>query len=399
MNVNVRTLTSAVGGEDIEVVEQKGLGHPDTMCDAVAEAFGVALARHYLERFGALSHFNVDKALLCGGTSRPAFRGGRVLAPMQMFLAGRATREVGGIPVPVDEIAVEAGKAWVRANMHALDPDRHILWSCVARGGSTDLVDLFHLGGGLPSASWLANDTSIGVGYWPLSLLERTVLSASDRLRALARERPFVGEDVKVMGVRRGDDIHLTVACAFVDRYIADLEEYVGCRAEVAREVAMAAGQIAEREVATVVNAADDDARARIFLTVTGTSAEAGDDGQVGRGNRVTGLITPYRPMSLEAAAGKNPASHVGKLYSVTAQRIARAVVEQVWEVVEAHCVLVSGIGRRVDDPALVDVRLRTSTGVPSAVARARAAEIARAEIGAIGQLTLQMLAGTIRLF
>src|SRR5581483_7422190 len=105
---------------------------------------------------------------------------------------------------------------------------------------------------------------SIGVGYWPFSLREQTVLAASDRLRALARERPFVGEDVKVMGARRGDDIRLTVACAFVGRHLADVEDYLGRRAEVAREVAMAAGHTAEREVATVVNAADDDLRGRV---------------------------------------------------------------------------------------------------------------------------------------
>jgi S-adenosylmethionine synthetase len=50
-----------------------------------------------------------------------------------------------------------------------------------------------------------------------------------------------------------------------------------------------------------------------VYLTVTGTSAEAGDDGEVGRGNRVNDLITPYRPISLEAAAGKNPVTHVGQ--------------------------------------------------------------------------------------
>ena len=48
----------------VEIVEHKGIGHPDTMCDALAEAFGVALARDYRERFGRVLHFNVDKALL-----------------------------------------------------------------------------------------------------------------------------------------------------------------------------------------------------------------------------------------------------------------------------------------------------------------------------------------------
>ncbi len=55
------------------------------------------------------------------------------------------------------------------------------------------------------------------------------------------------------------------------------------------------------------VNTADDIKKKSVFLTVTGTSAEMGDDGSVGRGNRCNGLITPNRPMSMEATSGKNP--------------------------------------------------------------------------------------------
>jgi S-adenosylmethionine synthetase len=110
--------------------------------------------------------------------------------------------------------------------------------------------------------------------------------------------------------------------------------------------------------VKVVVNRADDLARGSIYLTVTGTSAEAGDDGEVGRGNRTSGLITPYRVMSAEAAAGKNPLTHVGKLYNVMASRIAAVLVENVAGVTAADCVLVSEIGRPVADPAIVDVAI-----------------------------------------
>lgn len=53
-------------------------------------------------------------------------------------------------------------------------------------------------------------------------------------------------------------------------------------------------------KVTVVINAADNYEKDIVYLTVTGTSAECGDDGQVGRGNRANGLITPYRPMTLE---------------------------------------------------------------------------------------------------
>ncbi len=396
MDLVLTPLPQSAGPGEIEVVEHKGLGHPDTMCDALAEAFGTALGRYYVERFGAPCHFNVDKALLVGGASKPAFRGGEVLAPIQVFLAGRATQEVGGARVPLEEIAIETSKAWVREHLHALDPDRHVEWRCVARGGSADLVDLF--GAGRATAR-LANDTSIGAGYAPLSELEQVVLAAAERLGALARERPAVGEDIKVMGVRRGRRVRLTVACAFVGAHLADLADYAAERAHVGEELARAAHACLGREVEVEVNAADDLAAGRAYLTVTGTSAEAGDDGQVGRGNRVNGLITPYRPMSLEAAAGKNPSSHVGKLYNVAAHRIARAVCAQIPSVAEAQCFLLSCIGRPISDPMVADLRVRLRDDVPLEAVRSEIEAIVRDGMASLGGLTDEMQGGRVRLY
>jgi S-adenosylmethionine synthetase len=107
------------------------------------------------------------------------------------------------------------------------------------------------------------------------------------------------------------------------------------------------------------VNAADDVACGSIYLTVTGTSAEAGDDGEVGRGNRANGLITPGRPMIMEAAAGKNCVSHVGKLYNIVARRITERLVEEVSAIAAAECWLVSRIGSPVTEPQTISLRLR----------------------------------------
>ena len=131
-----------------------------------------------------------------------------------------------------------------------------------------------------------------------------------------------------------------------------------------------------------------------VYLTVTGLSAEAGDDGQVGRGNRVNGLITPYRPMSLEAAAGKNPVTHVGKLYNLMASRIAHAVVAGVPGVNEANCTLLSQIGRPIDAPQVFDVKLRLADPAALASLRARIEAIAQDELSGIGRLWTNVLAG-----
>jgi S-adenosylmethionine synthetase len=378
VNPNV-TLLPPANDAAIEIVEHKGIGHPDTICDALAEELSQGLCRWYLGRFGTVLHHNVDKALLCGGAAKARFGGGEVLAPIEIILAGRATAEVGGVRVPVEEIAIEGSRAWLRRNLRALDVDRHVDVRCKVRAGSAELTQLFARA---RVGTSLANDTSCGAGFAPASTLERVVLTCADTLRAMARDpsTPHIGEDVKVMGVRRGDAIRLTVACAFVAKHVPSLGAYKAAREELACALANAARAHAEGEVRVVVNAADDFDASRVYLTVTGTSAEAGDDGQVGRGNRVNRLITPCRPMTLEAAAGKNPITHVGKLYQVAAHRVAAEVVRAVPEVVEAQCLLLAEIGTPTTEPSIADIRVRTRDGkLAPAPERAVAAAVVEA--------------------
>ena len=382
----------------IEVVEHKGIGHPDTICDALAEELSVGLCRWYLDRFGTVLHHNVDKALLCGGAARVGFGGGEVLAPIEILLAGRATGEVSGVRVPIEEIAIEGSRAWLRRNLRALDVERHVEIRCKVRAGSEALTHVFGKArAGVP----LANDTSIGAGFAPATRLERVVLACADALGAMARDpaMPYVGEDVKVMGVRRGDAIRLTVACALVAKHVANLAAYREAREGIAGALARVARAEAQGEVHVVVNAADDLDASRVYLTATGTSAESGDDGQVGRGNRVNRLITPCRPMTLEAAAGKNPITHVGKLYQVAAHRLAAEVLCAVPEVVEAQCLLVSEIGSPIASPSITDVRVRTRDG---ALAPATERAIAAAVVAALPRaldLWRSIVAGEVTLF
>jgi S-adenosylmethionine synthetase len=392
-------LSRLAPSDDVEVVERKGAGHPDTICDALAETLSRNLCREYQRRFGSILHHNVDKALLCGGRAAPAFGGGSVTEPIRIFLAGRAASSVGGEVVPIEEIAVEGSGAWLRANLHALDPERHVRIEALVQQGSQDLQSLFSRRGAQDVP--LANDTSFGVGHAPLSALERCVLSIERRLhgRDRAHDRPAWGEDIKIMAVRHGGSLKLTIACAMIGRFLAGTDSYLEQTAALAGRVRECAGEHGFPECEVAVNAADDPASGSIYLTVTGTSAEAGDDGQVGRGNRVNGLITPLRPMSLEAAAGKNPVSHVGKIYNVLATRIAEAVVSAFLEVTEAHCLIVSRIGAPVSMPALVHLRLATRGGVPPEQLTSAIEELIADQFGRISELVGELVAGTVDVF
>ena len=334
----------------LEMCEHKGIGHPDSLTDGACEASAVALAAAYREAFGAPMHFNVDKGLLVGGTSAPRFGGGEVLEPATLLICGRAADTQGRFDVT--EVATQAARKYLARTLRRGAGDFRI--ACEIRRGSADLQSLYEGKHDSPGA----NDTSFGVGFWPYSRLERTVLEAAGLLRSaeLRARFPPAGDDFKVMGLRRDGELALTVALAMVDREVRSAAEYFHTKL-------MLAGFLSDRleGVPVLVNTLDDPAARResgLYLTVTGLSAEMGDDGQVGRGNRVNGLITPGRPMSLEAAAGKNPAAHVGKIYNVLAIDMARGVCEELPTVREAAVKLLSRIGRPIEQPWAVSVEV-----------------------------------------
>ena len=395
MQLYVRTLEPR-DARPLEIVERKGRGHPDTLCDAIAEDVSVHYARYTREHFGRVLHHNVDKVLLCAGASRPALGGGEVIAPIEIVLAGRATAELEGARIPVHELAIEAARARLGRDVPELDLERHVRIESRIRPGSGELRALFARGAAEP----LANDTSIGVGYAPLGELERVVLAVEPALTSDAARaaHPALGPDVKVMGARTERGIELTIGCAMIGRHLRSLDDYRASVERVRRIAIERAREITGRSVEVLVNAADDLARGELYLTVTGTSAEAGDDGEVGRGNRASGLITPGRPMTLEAAAGKNPVSHVGKLYGVLAMRIADAIVRELDGVASAECTLVSRIGRPVRDPWLVELALAAAASERSAV-RVAAQRIVVRELGALDALRDAILEQRVQLY
>ena len=397
MDLVIRAHESPPGAQEVEVVERKGLGHPDTICDGIAEHVGVRLCRYYLDRFGVILHHNVDKVLLVGGAARPAFGGGEVLEPIEIYLAGRAVQDHRGTRIPVHDIAVEGCQDWVRTHLRGVDVERHVRIISRLRPGSTSLTQLFAAGGDSP----LANDTSCGAGFAPMTDLETVVLAVERALndRETKQAHPEIGEDIKVMGMRRGRRIHLTIGCGFVGRFVSGIDDYARKKAAACALAVAAARATTALEVEAVINVADDLDRGDVFLTVTGTSAEAGDDGEVGRGNRVGGLITPYRVMTIEAAAGKNPVSHVGKIYNVVAGRIASTITKELRGVGGASCVLVSQIGRPVDNPQLVEIGLVTGGAPLSNAVSAAAADIARSQLGQIGVLRDELLSERLTLF
>ena len=394
--MNVRVSAARPHLPEVEVVERKGLGHPDSICDSLAEQLSLALCAFYRDRFDLILHHNVDKVMLCAGEAKPSFGGGKLVRPIDIFFAGRAVLEFKGVAVPVEDLARETTHVWFRRRFHALDPARDVRVHVFVRPGSQDLTELYERQA--QSRIWLANDTSCGVGFAPLSPVEKLTLDLEHSLNSpeTRKTHPEVGQDVKVMSVRDGQQLHLTIACAFIDRYLDDVDDYRAKKTATAQFASRMAEEQVDLETKVAVNTADNPRAGSVYLTVTGTSAEAGDDGEAGRGNRANGLITPCRPMTMESVAGKNPVTHVGKLYNLAAGLVAQRLVDEIPEVREATCLLVSQIGRPVAEPLIVD--LKATVAEPAALPdhKRLIESIVREELQALQSLAQTLLAGEV---
>jgi S-adenosylmethionine synthetase len=384
---------------DIEIVERKGIGHPDSISDGIAESVSRALCKLYIDELGGVLHHNTDEVQITAGESNPLFGGGEVLKPIDILLTGRGVAEYEGRKLAVDRVAIEAAKEYLNEYIPNLNVESDTVVECKIGHGSGDLVDVFKREGA-PSS----NDTSFGVGYAPYSEVETIVLNLEELLnsKTFTKANPAVGEDIKVMGLRDNDKIILTIACAMVSKYLSNREEYIAVR-EGLKDVALdIASKITDRDVEVFVNTADnDDAKGEegYYLTVTGTSAEMGDDGSVGRGNRANGLITPNRPMSMEATSGKNPINHVGKIYNILSSEMADDIATNVEGVQQINVMILSQIGKPIDQPKAATSQIILEDGYEMDLVSQKVASVMDSWLEDISSITEKVVEGKARTF
>jgi S-adenosylmethionine synthetase len=387
----------AVEDQEVEIVERKGIGHPDSICDGIAESVSRALSQTYIERVGKVLHYNTDETQLVAGTAAPAFGGGEVIEPIYVLIVGRATKEYEGQKIPVDSVALEAARDYLAEHVPELEFGTDIVVEARLGEGSGDLQEVFgEEGATVP----MANDTSFGVGHAPLTETERIVLDAERSLNGeYADDHPELGPDVKIMGKREGDHIDITVAAAIVDSYVEDLDDYDDAVRSVREHVTDLAESYTDRSVSVEVNTADDYDEGSIYLTTTGISAEQGDDGSVGRGNRANGLITPNRSMSMEATSGKNPVNHIGKIYNLLSTDIAETVVAEVDGIRDLRVRLLSQIGRPIDQPHVADVHVVPEPDVDLADIESEVTGIVDRELANVTDITRRAIDGQLTTF
>ena len=381
----------------MEICERKGLGHPDSICDAMMNDISVALSKEYLKKFGRVMHHNIDKGLLVAGEANVRFGGGEVGKPMLLVFGDRATFAVGDEAVPVEEITLKTAKEWLKRNLRFVDPEKHMRYQVEIKPGAESLTDIFERRGRFLGA----NDTSAAVGFAPLTKTERIVLETEKFLNGERFKKGFPesGEDIKVMGLRKDHELHLTVAMAFVDRFVESEQAYFKKKQEILNKIESFVNSKFEMDkVYVYLNTADERGRGigGVYLTVLGTSADGGDCGQVGRGNRVNGIIPLNRPTCSEAAAGKNPVSHVGKIYNLLTYRMAERIYEKVSGINEVYVWLLSQIGQPINNPKVASVQVVLKPDTRLADISRKIRESVESELDDINRFCLDLAYGKI---
>ena len=360
-------------GLDFEVVERKGLGHPDTLADALAEYLSVNYSKYTLSKFGAILHHNFDKVGLLGGASFVRFGEGKITKPIRILLNGRASGRFADVIIPVKDLLISWSKDFMMSNFPRIDPDTdlefHYNLSNQSSPGKTDeknsekgtrkywfeprslndLSELKHL---------VSNDTSMGVGYAPYSKLEQLVLDIEGKLNGekFRKLNPWVGSDIKIMAFRHKDVFDITICVPQIASHVKDVQQYRNNLDYVRKTIEDIAKEAEIQSFNLSINTRDNFENSELYLTAIGSSIESGDEGFVGRGNRVNGLISPMRLMSMEGACGKNPVYHIGKLYYVAANKISKKIYEKYG--IANEVALISQSGRDLLNPWITYIAL-----------------------------------------
>lgn len=358
---------------NVEIIERKGWGHPDKLADDLAEELSRAYSRYTLAECGVVLHHNFDKLCILGGSSKVLYGSYEIINPIRILVNGRATSRFAENDLNIEGLIDKTCREFFEDRLPILDSKKDI--SIVLNLSKASSPGQVHTSNSdktrhhwfeprgvedLPEHKNLySNDTSLGTGYAPLSRVENMVMKLSDYLSYRPREDApnWLGTDVKVMVHAYGDDVDLTLCVPQISKYVKNRTEYISNIDWLHRDILAFLAKIDNKlKIILSINARDNLEKDEIYLTATGSSIESGDEGVVGRGNRVNGLITPKRPMNLEGANGKNPVYHVGKVYNILANHIAYEIYKATNSPVVVD--LISKTGNSLKEPWKILIQL-----------------------------------------
>ncbi|QWI72983.1 S-adenosylmethionine synthetase (plasmid) [Bacillus mycoides] len=352
---------------EYEVVERKGLGHPDTLTDGIAEAAEIEYCKYCLDKFGYIPHHNFDKVTIIGGNCIQKYGGGDFTDPIKVIFMGRGSKNFGDEKIPLEDIQIKAAKAYLSRVLPHLDVESKstIEFHSITSSHSTrpywfnprDKNDLPEYNGDGPTA----NDTATMISYWPLTMSEKLALDIegyfykndADGL-PYPRFREF-GGDIKVMVVRDGDVIVATVTVPQITTMTASADHYFLRENKLRDNLTKYVEYIYPNEkINLIINNQTLGNNPRPYLVTAGSCTDFGEEGAVGRGNKTHGIISSFRPNTMEAPHGKNSTYFVGKVLGYQTDVIAK----QIYDATGSPCqvILRANIGDKLYAPSKIIV-------------------------------------------
>lgn len=402
MRLTVREgLTSDPSARPFELVERKGIGHPDTLCDAISEAVSRNYTNYCLQHFDAVAHHWFDKVMLFGAGAELRYGHGRLTRPYTVMVFGKCAMAVGGEAIPLEQLVEEAAREVLSSRLTGFDPAEHLVVRTevvdhtgperpTSRYNPRGLDDLASLGG----TDFVSNDSTLLVGYSPRTALEDLVLTVERFLNGSAFKArcPHIGWDIKVLGSRVGRSARLVANVPFIADLVDSHATYQRLKERLRADILAWAQDHGHALDELTINPADREGHG--YLVALGSVADTGDVGATGRGNRINGLITPMRPMGIEAPAGKNPLDHTGKLYGLVAQDVAETLAAQLGCAVEVF--IHTAKERPLDSPTDVMVNVALDGAADHDHVAARAVERA---LGALDRQRMRLVAGDVEMW
>ncbi|MFA5125202.1 MAG: methionine adenosyltransferase [Patescibacteria group bacterium] len=320
---------------EIEIVERKGLGHPDTLADGLAEAVSVAYSKYCLDNFGVVLHHNVDKLFIGGGWFKSDFGRCEFLKPVRVVVNGRMSNTMDGQTIDLAAIQSQAITDYLRVHLPNLLPQHLEIINSTTQHTTRPFWFSPRNIGDLPEAAQLmAGDTSVSVAHWPMTICENLAYGLEQYFWMYSPDRyfgfPGIGQDIKVMVCRDGDAIDITVCMPVLATGVSNRSEYdamVMIMEKLLSEQAQLIAANSSYKINLRVNPGPDGYR--LYMLGIGSCVECGEEGLVGRGNSPLGVISTFRPYSMEAPAGKNPVYHTGRVMGFLTQRLAKAVYDE----------------------------------------------------------------------
>ena len=363
-----------------EVVETKGKGHPDNICDTLAEKISAAYSCYCVEHYGVVLRHMIDKLSILGGGSKVKFGGGEMVSPIKLLINGRFINCFQKEKIDYMAIVTKTIKDYFKELFPLLDVEKFL-----------EIVDNTHHNEGpgviynsddstknerknffevvnqndfrRHNNHFRCNDTSTTVSYYPMSNLEKTVLEIEQTLNShkYKEKYPWTGNDIKVMGIRKDKKIEITSCVPLISCYIKDLEDYI-CKLKLIKEdiYKIVLFHFKDAEIEIFVNTRDNYENNDMYMTLIGSAVESGDEGAVGRGNRSRGVIPFCRNFSMEAPCGKNPVYHTGKLFTAIGDKISKDIYDKYNIENVVYCT--SKMGDNIEEPWNVSIELNTTT-------------------------------------